>query len=71
MTNRDLKVDIARAWKDTEYRDSLTPEQLAQVPANPAGDAEAEADEISKQELDDISGGWIRPPITWGCPQPR
>ena len=71
MSNRDDQVDIARAWKDLEYRKSLTPEQLAQLPANPTGDAEAEADEISEQELNEISGGWIRPPISWGCPQPR
>lgn len=71
MSNRDDQVDIARAWKDLEYRKSLTPEQLAQLPANPNGDAEAEADEISEQELNEISGGWIRPPISWGCPQPR
>jgi mersacidin/lichenicidin family type 2 lantibiotic len=68
MSNRDDRFDIARAIKDPEYRKSLTPEQLAQLPANPNG--EAEADEISEQELNEISGGWIRPPISWGCPQP-
>lgn len=30
-------VDVVRAWKDAEYRQSLTPEQLAQLPDNPAG----------------------------------
>ncbi|MBN9390412.1 MAG: mersacidin/lichenicidin family type 2 lantibiotic [Chloroflexi bacterium] len=70
MTNRENKIDIVRAWKDEEYRSSLTPDQLAQLPANPAGDAEAEADEITRQELDEVSGGWIRPRITIGCPQP-
>ena len=71
MSNRDDRLDIARAWKDAEYRKSLTPEQLAQLPANPNGDTETEAVEISEQELNEVSGGWIRPPISWGCPQPR
>lgn len=31
------KVDVARAWKDSEYRESLSAEQRAQVPPNPAG----------------------------------
>lgn len=48
----DKEIDIARAWKDEEYRTSLTPEQLAQIPPNPAGDME-----LSEDELDDVSGG--------------
>jgi len=28
---------IIRAWKDEEFRNSLTPEQRAALPANPAG----------------------------------
>ncbi|MDB5079267.1 MAG: Type 2 lantibiotic, leader peptide domain [Chloroflexi bacterium] len=49
------EIDIARAWKDEEYRNSLTPEQLAKLPANPVGDFE-----LQEEELDEISGG--RPP---------
>lgn len=30
-------VDIIRAWKDEAYRQSLSPETLAQLPENPAG----------------------------------
>ena len=30
-------VNIIRAWKDEEYRNSLTDEQRAALPANPAG----------------------------------
>ncbi|NOK60968.1 MAG: mersacidin/lichenicidin family type 2 lantibiotic [Chloroflexi bacterium AL-W] len=30
-------VDIVRAWKDSAYRASLTEEQRAQLPQNPAG----------------------------------
>jgi mersacidin/lichenicidin family type 2 lantibiotic len=31
------KVDIIRAWKDEEYRLSLTEEERAQLPPHPAG----------------------------------
>ena len=30
-------IDIIRAWKDEEYRDSLSESQLSQLPENPAG----------------------------------
>jgi mersacidin/lichenicidin family type 2 lantibiotic len=30
-------VDIVRAWKDEEYRASLTEAERAQLPAHPAG----------------------------------
>ncbi len=30
-------LDVVRAWKDEEYRNSLTEEQRAQLPENPAG----------------------------------
>ena len=30
-------VDITRAWKDEEYRNSLTEEQKSHLPPNPAG----------------------------------
>ena len=68
----DEPIDIARAWKDEEYRNSLTPEQIATLPPNPAGE-----DELSEENLDDVSGGtymFIRPgggrPQTLGfaCP---
>lgn len=38
-------VDVIRAWKDRDYRNSLSQEQLAALPANPVGmisDVEAE-----------------------------
>lgn len=44
------KVDILRAWKDTEYRQSLTAEQISALPANPAG-------ELSEIEQTNIDGG--------------
>lgn len=31
------KIDVVRAWRDEEYRNSLTPEELASLPESPAG----------------------------------
>jgi mersacidin/lichenicidin family type 2 lantibiotic len=47
-----MAIDIARAWKDPEYRKSLTPEELASLPPHPAGDPG-----ISDQDLESVSGG--------------
>ncbi len=47
-----MAIDIARAWKDPEYRKTLTPEELASLPPNPAGPAE-----LSENELGEVSGG--------------
>ena len=33
---------IIRAWKDQEYRNSLSAEEIAQLPAHPAGMIELE-----------------------------
>lgn len=56
MANEDKtnlhSVDIVRASKDEEYRNSLTPEQLAQLPLESAGESE-----LSEEALDDVSGG--------------
>jgi mersacidin/lichenicidin family type 2 lantibiotic len=43
--------DIIRAWKDSSYRESLSEEQLAQLPANPVGDV------LSEEELQVVTGG--------------
>ncbi len=37
-------VNVIRAWKDAEYRASLSADQLAALPSNPAGDALSEMD---------------------------
>ncbi|HEY9420530.1 MAG TPA: mersacidin/lichenicidin family type 2 lantibiotic [Thermoanaerobaculia bacterium] len=36
------KIDVVRAWRDEEYRNSLTPEELASLPESPAGVAVVE-----------------------------
>lgn len=43
---------IVRAWKDEEYRRSLSDEQQAQLPEHPAGLLE-----LTEQELEHIAGG--------------
>jgi len=47
-------LDILRAWKDPEYRKSLTPAQLACLPENPAGKAE-----LSPEDLASVAGGVV------------
>ncbi len=57
-----MKIDIVRAWKDAAYRNSLTPEQQASLPPNPA--------EVSDAELDQVAGGFrsLRMDVTLGGP---
>lgn len=38
--------DVIRAWKDARYRRSLSKEQLAKLPKNPAGLVELTDDEL-------------------------
>lgn len=45
-------MNIVRAWKDAEYRKTLSAEELALMPENPVGVVELTEDEIS-----DIMGG--------------
>jgi mersacidin/lichenicidin family type 2 lantibiotic len=47
-----MAVDVVRAWKDPEYRKTLTPEELASLPDNPAG-----ASEVPDKDLEAASGG--------------
>ncbi|GCE22801.1 mersacidin/lichenicidin family type 2 lantibiotic [Dictyobacter kobayashii] len=45
-------IDIVRAWTDEAYRRSLRPSDLAQLPANPAGEIE-----LIDADLATICGG--------------
>ena len=47
-----MKFDLVRAWKDESYRQSLSDEQLNQLPENPAG-----AVDLTDAELESIYGG--------------
>jgi mersacidin/lichenicidin family type 2 lantibiotic len=44
------KVNVLKAWTDQEYRQTLTAEQIAALPANPAG-------ELSDMEQLNVTGG--------------
>lgn len=52
-------VDIIRAWKDQDYRNSLNADQLASLPANPVG-----LIELTDEDLGRASGGNWYPSIT-------
>ena len=53
-----MKFDVARAWKDEDYRQGLSEEQIQLLPANPAG-------ELSDADLSSVhGGGWGN----WGVP---
>ncbi len=67
-------IDVVRAWKDEEYRSSLTEAQRAQLPENPAGMIE-----LTDEALNEVVGGegitqWLRCGRVWtitaecGCP---
>lgn len=48
------KREIIRAWKDEAYRSSLSEEERAQLPENPAG-----AIELREDELANAAGGTV------------
>ncbi|MCA9190010.1 MAG: mersacidin/lichenicidin family type 2 lantibiotic [Pirellulaceae bacterium] len=49
---KNSKVDVVRAWKDRSYRNSLSDDERAALPANPAGMME-----LSDEELGHVVGG--------------
>jgi mersacidin/lichenicidin family type 2 lantibiotic len=53
-----MPIDIVRAWKDPEYRKSLTPEERACIPENPV-----EPIPTTEEELREI------PSVTLGGPK--
>lgn len=54
------KIDIVRAWKDEDYRLSLTDAERAALPANPAG-----AIELSDADLGAVAGGTDAPELAY------
>jgi mersacidin/lichenicidin family type 2 lantibiotic len=58
-------IDIIRAWKNQEYRESLSQEILAQLPKNPAG-----AIELSDLEMSAIAGGFNASTYSEDCMLP-
>jgi mersacidin/lichenicidin family type 2 lantibiotic len=45
--------NIVRAWKDETYRQSLSVEEQAMLPASPAGEIE-----LTEAQLEAVFGGW-------------
>jgi mersacidin/lichenicidin family type 2 lantibiotic len=46
------KLDVVRAWRDEEYRNSLSAEEMAALPVHPAGTVE-----LADVSLRSIAGG--------------
>jgi mersacidin/lichenicidin family type 2 lantibiotic len=53
-------VDVVRAWKDEEYRESLGEAQRAAIPENPAGLVTLDSDEMRG-----VLGGLMTHPQIW------
>ena len=53
---------IVRAWKDAEYRASLSETERSALPSNPAG-----LIHLSEQDLEVVAGGVVRT-VTTFCP---
>ena len=56
-----MKFDVVRAWKDDTYRQSLSEEQIGQLPVNPAGEIE-----LTETDLLSIYGGGGAGPVGVG-----
>jgi mersacidin/lichenicidin family type 2 lantibiotic len=56
------RLDIIRAWKDEEYRLSLSPAEQAMLPDNPAGFIE-----LPDVALEEVAGGRTELVLTLGC----
>ena len=50
-------IEVAKAWKDEEYRDTLTAEQLAELPEHPAGVIEFGQPQLADEALFGVVGG--------------
>jgi mersacidin/lichenicidin family type 2 lantibiotic len=56
-------LQIVRAWKDETYRRSLTQQQLADLPAHPAGEIEFERGPVAAK----TNGNKCQSPTTAVC----
>jgi mersacidin/lichenicidin family type 2 lantibiotic len=57
------KTDIIRAWKDEQYRSSLSSREAAMLPANPAGPMD-----LNDSDLGSVVGARTDQLMTYGCP---
>jgi len=58
--------DIVRAWKDEEYRNSLSEAERAALPAHPAGLVE-----IRDEDIEGVAGGTVTTNCTQWTVKPR
>lgn len=59
------KTDVIRAWKDRDYRESLSAEERAALPEHPTGIAE-----LDDAALHSIAGGCVLTTIATSCVPP-
>jgi mersacidin/lichenicidin family type 2 lantibiotic len=65
-----MKFDIVRAWKDEAYRQQLSSEEQALLPANPASELELSDAELQAVQGAHHSGGVINNNNSFGvCAQ--
>ncbi len=59
MTNQPILTDeeVVRVYRDADFRDSLTPEQLLYANSHPAAPADAVHLELTDADLDSVAGG--------------
>jgi hypothetical protein len=60
---RDYNVDIPETVSIRVIEDTAETITLALPPRQEA------LQELSDAELEAVAGGWIRPPLSWSCPQ--
>ncbi len=58
------RIDVIRAWRDPEYRATLSREQLAALPAHPAGLIELSDDELARAAGLSTIAITVAPPCT-------
>lgn len=58
-------MDMIRAWKDPDYRGTLTVDELGALPTNPAGAASLRA--LTETELDEVAAAATAQWGTGGC----
>ena len=62
-------IDVIRAWRDPEYRSTLSIDQLAALPAHPAGLVELSDDELASasglDSLDTVAITILSPCTDW------
>jgi mersacidin/lichenicidin family type 2 lantibiotic len=54
--------DVIRSWKDAKFRNSLSANELANLPENPAG-----AVELNTEDLVMVNGGATLAMYSYGC----